>query len=1204
MKKLHYIFLLLPLLCIGQSTDQNYVRTMTFTQPVSIYTETPAAQLADSAAITITYLDGLGRPKQQVAHKQGTGGTDIITHIEYNALGQQTKQFLPYIRNTASLAFDGAAEDNQEYFYDPGNTALPDMTFPVPTLNPYSETLFEASPLKRPIKQAAPGEDWAMASNHTIRTAYETNTETDVPIQLFGVATTWVSAHGMYAPTLTQLGTYLPAQLYKTVVKDENWTSSMGSDHTTEEFKNALGQVVLKRTYESGNPHDTYYVYDDYGNLTYVVPPLVDASATISEEIRNGLCYQYKYDYRNRMVEKKLPGKQWEYIVYDVLDRVVATGPVFDPRDGQVIGWIITKYDAYGRVIYTAFDDYAPFTSTTRKTYKLPWDNSPVLHEGKSSVLTMFGDVGIKYGNLVNPNATYLLTVNYYDDYDFANAPDFPATIEGVLATTKTKGMATGSWLRVPKTGVTLFESGHTLYDARGRVIRTHTRNHIGGHTTQNLKLNYTGQPLIITTEHKRKSTDDPLITTERFEYDAQLKPLTALHAIGSEGNEMLSTNTYDKLGQLITKRVGGDYNVSTDGLQKVDYKYNVRGWLTDINSIASLDEDTGQDDLFSFGISYEEPQEGIAGVEGLYNGNISETYWRTANDGVARMYGYTYDALNRFLTGTYRRTETVGEQMNSYGEMLTYDKNGNIQTLVRNGMYDDTVDYLEMDLLAYEYDTHSGNRLLKVTDDSNDSAGFDDDSDGTNDLHPDYAYDANGNMVSDENKDIMEITYNHLNLPLKITFGGEVSKKIEYLYDAAGIKVQKMVTDDAVVAITDYLGGYQYVDGLLQYFPTAEGYVKHTVSDVSHYNYVYNYTDHLGNIRLSYTWDETEQALAILEENNYYPFGLKHSNYNFDQKQYEDSLLGGVKLEDVVAGEAKYNYKYNGKEFQDELGLNFYDYGARNYDPAIGRWFNIDPFAEKFKDLSPYNYCVNNPVYFIDPDGMQATYNWETGKYMDGDKEVSFEEALASYDEGPGDPPPTEAERLSELVTIKGKKYHKNTNNVFASIGNTVNSWFGGDDDYFVEHKPYDKADDSFMQEAVGTSAGYLTGGVVVKVGGKALGVVAGSTTGKATVITVGRWMSKAEYAVMVKTGRMVEGAGGQTFVSTGGSGAFNAAAKGSVYAEFQVSTNNLLQGGQSNWFKAIGPTANISMKSALQKQGGQVLPSITNLTPILKVK
>ncbi len=146
---------------------------------------------------------------------------------------------------------------------------------------------------------------------------------------------------------------------------------------------------------------------------------------------------------------------------------------------------------------------------------------------------------------------------------------------------------------------------------------------------------------------------------------------------------------------------------------------------------------------------------------------------------------------------------------------------------------------------------------------------------------------------------------------------------------------------------------GYQYENNVLKFFPHAEGYVT---KEGSTYRHVFTFTDHLGNIRLKYcdlNQNGSIETNEILEENHYYPFGLKHEGYNGDVS--------------VLAN----RYRYNQKEWQDELGLDVYDYGGRVYDPIVPRFWQIDPMADDREWLSTYNYVQNNPVIRIDPDGL-----------------------------------------------------------------------------------------------------------------------------------------------------------------------------------------------------------------------------------------
>lgn len=1013
MKKILFLAPIFSCIAVfGQSQDQNYIQK-------TLYRDSDTLA-ASSKAVNITYFDGLGRPTQQRAFAESSTGKDIVIPFEYDAYGRQAKEYLPYVSQGTSLNYDLNAISGQSTFYNSG-TGSGNPTFET-TGKPFSDKYFEPSPLNRILKQSAPGEAWALAvpatgSDHTVKQEYLYNDSQD-RVRLFKANAVWSAYLRAYVPSL-QLGaslSYHPVNtLYKSVIKNENWVSGKGN--TTEVFKDREGRIVLKRIYDvfsAGGrirtvPHDTYYVYDQFGNLSYVIPPLAVEGAVIVNETLTGLCYQYVYDHRNRLVEKRLPGKNWEFMIYDKQDRLIATGPTLFPFGGDNLGWLVTKYDVLGRPAYTGwYNGHMSISSDNRIAMQLAMEASSTMNETRVSSNTVNG-ITIGYSSNTLPNVSlYLMTATYYDDYTFPGHPTVPAIVEGQSVLTNVKGLPTGGFSRLLlNEGTYVGESSYVLYDAKSRPVRNYNTNMYGGYTYIDTKLDWRGKTLYTIKRHKRLNADTELTVRDNFTYSPQEQLLTHTHQIGSGAIEMLANNQYDELGNLIGKGVG-DVASNSQRLQDISYSYNIRGWLKEINDVENLTPVGSRPDLFAFGINYNQTTVPLSDVIPLYNGNIAETHWKSASDNFHRSYGYKYDKLNRLNQAYYSKEGTV---THAYNEYLWYDANGNITTLERYGAFDFQNNPIQIDYLAYVYHPDYPNRLMRVADQFGNSEGFKDDAlNGAADTEDDYSYDDFGNLKSDQNKSITSITYNHLNLPVKIVFGSETNK-IEYIYDATGVKKKKKITSPliGVFGEIDYIDGFQYKDNKLQFFPTAEGYVRATdINGTNTYSYVYNYKDHLGNIRMSYTLDpQNIGALKILEENHYYPFGLKHKNYSSDiliHQQREGALAlrpifpdDPIELVEILA----YNYKYNGKEFQDDMGLNLYDYGARNYDPAIGRWMNIDPLAENSRRFSPYVYALNNPVYFIDPDGMESEA-FGDGWIVDRTGKVTFDKEVTGPENTP----------------------------------------------------------------------------------------------------------------------------------------------------------------------------------------------------------
>ena len=512
--------------------------------------------------------------------------------------------------------------------------------------------------------------------------------------------------------------------------------------------------------------------------------------------------------------------------------------------------------------------------------------------------------------NKVTTSGTNVLVQHFYDSYAFRSQAGFNNSNFPDDASGNGKGALTASVATVLGSSNKIYTAYY--YDIKGRVVKTVQSNPLGGYDVAATVYTFTNKPATVTHTHTAsgKTTRTEVYT---YSYDHADRLLKVEHTLG--GTKItLADYAYDNLGRLQSKSLHGS------ATNKLTYAYNVRGWLTGISGTK-----------FTQNLYYN-----TGNGTARYNGSISSMTWKAGNESTVRGYKFTYDGLDRLLNATYGETAGINANTDRFSENVTaYDKNGNIKTLQRYGQTAAS-SYGLIDNLTF---TLGGNQLSRVDDAAAASAyggGFEF-KDGVKQAN-EYTYDSNGNLTKDLNKGISTITYNVLNLPNMVTFSD--GSTIAYTYGADGTKLKTVHKTGSTTTTTDYCGNVVYENGVQKLLLTDEGYV--TLSDSKYHYYL---KDHQGNNRVV-----INQSGTVEETNHYYPFGGVFAS------------SGNVQP-----------YKYNGKELDAKKGLNWYDYGARHYDAALGRFTTVDPSAENYYSTSPFTYCLNNPLNYIDPLGTDT---------------------------------------------------------------------------------------------------------------------------------------------------------------------------------------------------------------------------------------
>jgi len=923
----------LSLECIPLLSD-SYVATSW--NDVTVLTSRDGGEM--SMMTTVTWLDDFGR--EESVHQVGVTPSHktLVSLTEYDGHGRVSKRWLPALATPQRVILPGL----HTVTYLDAHVRPEDIMPGSSEANlgdgaPYSEVIYDGSPLDRPLMEYGSGEAWRQAGRG-ILSEHMGNSAGDerlvchrIEVQASKNDTSFV---------ISSEGLYPDGSLKVVSVTDEDGKETL--TFTDRHGREILSRQVMK---EGGECQylDTYSVYDGLDHLLAVIPPALSDRLSIGQSLdpeeTERYAYLYLYDSKERVCARKLPGIGWIRMEYDDADRLVFTQDGEQRRRGESTFML---YDIHGRECVTGVCGHDIPTGNMISGFAL------AEYVGAGGALDGYACSGV---TLVSPQ---VMSAFYYDSHAFVD--DFATGLPDSLAMYGTHipsliGRRTGSCLHEVSEGISGKKVwGLVRYDGRGRVSHTEMSYPDGGWDTEDVEHDFLGSPVRRHLVH-RKGTET-VREDLTYTYDDSERLLEVRHSLNGGTPILLARNTYDELGRL-----SGTERGSNDALSST-YSYNVRSWLTGIDG-----------SLFKETLHYNELRSDRLGTDRRrFGGDVSSMEWRSGAGTGTRSYDFAYDGLGRLVSADYGE---YGDHVVGYGTSYSYDNMGNLLSLSREGDMTSSLKGI-VDNLSMTYD---GNMLASVSDSApapsvTGSADF---RDGAS-MAVEYTYDRNGNMTSDLNRRISSVSYNRQNRPARIKHSGG-TETFTYLPD--GTKRERTALGkDWSLSRTEYRGNLVCADDSLKYILFDGGLIA---MDGSSPEYLFFLRDHLGSVRVVARPDG-----KVVQVNHYYPYGMAFAGGGMSGNAGAHPVEGGVSVAGgslEIGGEtggmelarpgASQPYRFLGNELYTSNSLGLYDFNARMYDPALGRFLSVDPMAEGYRHLSPYAYCAGNPVVYADKDGQ-----------------------------------------------------------------------------------------------------------------------------------------------------------------------------------------------------------------------------------------